>query len=208
MLPVFDFGGVVFRWRPARLVAKVWPHRARTGAELEATVQALFQSYQGDWGRFDQGLLDAAGLIEAVCARTGWAAEEMQALLAAVPEELVPQPETVALVQELRGAGHQPVFLSNMPRSFVAWLETNYPLEQWFAGGVFSSRERLCKPDPALFARAAERFGRPAHECLLIDDHPANVEAARHCGWQAELFTGASALRPRLLALGLLTQSG
>ncbi len=208
MLPVFDFGGVVFRWRPARLVAKVWPQRARTGVELEATVHALFQSYRGDWGRFDQGLLDAAGLIEAVCIRTGWAAEEMQALLAAVPEELVPQPETVALMQELRGAGHRPVFLSNMPTPFVSWLEANYPLEQWFADGVFSSRERLCKPDAALFARAAQRFGRPAHECLLIDDHPVNVEAARHCGWQAELFTSAEALRTQLLARGLLTQSG
>lgn len=202
MLPVFDFGGVVFRWRPAQLVARVWPQRARTPAELAATVQDLFQAYQGDWGRFDQGLLDEDTLTDAVCARTGWAVEEMRALLAAVPDELVPQPETLALVQALQPL--RPVFLSNMPTPFVALLEGRYPLRQWFAGGVFSSQERLCKPDPALFERAAQRFGRPAQDCLLIDDHPVNVEAARRCGWQAELFTSAAELRACLQARGLL----
>ena len=31
---VFDFGAVLFRWRPAHVVRTVWPHRARTEAEL------------------------------------------------------------------------------------------------------------------------------------------------------------------------------
>jgi len=207
MLPVFDFGGVVFRWRPAHLVSQVWPQRSRSPSELHDTVQALFQSYQGDWGRFDQGLLDEQGLIDAVCARTGWPAEDLRALLLAVPHELVPQAETVALVGALQAQGHRPVFLSNMPAPFVDMLEARYPLQQWFADGVFSSRERLCKPDPALFQRAAQRFGRLPEQCLLIDDHPVNVEAARCAGWQAELFTHAAELRARLQARSLLPQS-
>lgn len=207
MRVVFDFGGVVFRWRPAHLVARVWPQRARTADELAETVQALFQAYQGDWGRFDQGLLDEAGLVEAVCARTGWSAEEMHALLLAVPEELVPQAETLALVHALSATGRRPVFLSNMPVPFVELLEARYPLRDWFADGVFSSRERLCKPDPALFERAALRFGCAPEDCLLIDDHPINVEAARQCGWQAELFRDASEMRQLLQARGFLPQS-
>lgn len=204
MLPVFDFGGVVFRWRPAELVAKVWPHRARTGAQLQATVRHLFEGYQGDWGRFDQGLLDAEGLVRAVCQRTGWPSSDMESLLAAVPAELMPQEDIVALLEELLEAGHQLAFLSNMPAPFVAHLEASYPLKRWFTRGVFSSVEKLCKPDPAIFQLAAKRFGGQAHDCLLIDDHPVNVAAARASGWHAELFVDAVTLRTQLGQRGLL----
>lgn len=204
LLPVFDFGGVVFRWRPAALVAQVWPQRARTHEELQRTVEQLFQGYTGDWGRFDQGLIDEPGLIEAICARTGWTSVEMRALLDAVPSELVPQPEVVLLIEGLRVRGHRPVFLSNMPAPLARHLERSYPLTQWFDGGVFSSSEKLCKPDPALFARAAERYGRAPEELLLLDDHPINIEAARACGWQAELFRDASGAAEALRVRGLL----
>jgi putative hydrolase of the HAD superfamily len=201
---VFDFGGVVFRWRPAELVAKVWPHRARSEAELAHTVAELFQAYTGDWGRFDQGLLDEQGLIDAVCARTLWPRADMVALLAAVPDELVPQADVVALLDALRGQGHRLVYLSNMPAPLAKHLERSYPLRMWFGDGLFSSHELLCKPAPALFARAAVRFGRLPGDCLLIDDHPVNIEAARACGWQAEWFNGADRLAQRLRERGLL----
>lgn len=201
---VFDFGGVVFRWRPAALVAKVWPHRAGSEAELAHTVTELFQAYTGDWGRFDQGLLDEQGLIDAVCARTRWPRADLTELMAAVPHELVPQPEVVALLDTLREQGHRLVFLSNMPAPLAKHLERTYPLRAWFGDGLFSSQVHLCKPAPALFARAAERFGRSPGDCLLIDDHPVNIEAARACGWQAEWFNGADRLAQQLRERGLL----
>ncbi|MBB5203324.1 putative hydrolase of the HAD superfamily [Inhella inkyongensis] len=205
--PVFDFGGVVFRWRPAQLVAQVWPHRARNAAECAQTVATLLQGYEGDWGRFDQGLLDEAELIAAVCERTGWSQSDMHELLAAVRDELQPQAEVVALVQQLGQLrpGERPCFLSNMPTPLVTHLRAHHPLAEWFEAGVFSSEERMCKPDLRLFERAAQRFGRPPQQLLLIDDHPINVEAARRAGWQAELFTSAQALREALKARGVLS---
>jgi putative hydrolase of the HAD superfamily len=207
LLPVFDFGGVVFRWRPAAVVAQAWPHRARSEAECAQTVTELLQGYTGDWGRFDQGLLDEAGLIEAVCQRTGWSAAEMRVLMATVRTELQPQPEVVELVRRLgqRLEGRRPCFLSNMPAPLVTHLRSQHPLSEWFEAGVFSSEERLCKPDEALFARAAAHFAAAPQQLLLIDDHPANVEAARRCGWQAELFRDAPQLEAALIARGLLT---
>ena len=205
--PVFDFGGVVFRWRPVQLVAQVWPHRARTDSERAQTVAQLLQGYEGDWGRFDQGLVDEAELIEAICRRTGWPTAEMVTFLSAVRQELQPQPEVVTLVKQLADAdrGQRPFFLSNMPAPLVDHLRAHHPLATWFQAGVFSSEEQLCKPDPRLFVRAAERFGQAPQHLLLIDDHPINVEAARRCGWQAELFSDAQTLRDALVARGLLS---
>lgn len=201
---VFDFGGVVFRWRPAALVQRVWPHRAGSPEQTADTVAQLFQAYQGDWGRFDQGLLDEAGLIAAVCARTGWPEQEMHALLDAVPQELIPQPAVVALIERLKARGVRLSYLSNMPAPLARRLEREYPLQHWFEKGVFSSSVRMCKPAPALFQQALTGMAATADECLLIDDHPLNVQSALACGWQAELFTAAQTLESGLKARGLL----
>jgi len=38
------------------------------------------------------------------------------------------------------------------------------------------------KPDPAIFLEAARRLGREPEECLVVEDAPAGVEAARRGG--------------------------
>ncbi|HEY1092585.1 MAG TPA: HAD family phosphatase [Burkholderiaceae bacterium] len=193
---VFDFGGVLFHWHPASFLARLWPQR--DGAESAAQ---FFQAYGGDWGAFDQGLIDAPTVIERIAARTGWPQGEVAHVVAAVPGELRLLDDTAALIEELKGAGHRLFFLSNMPEPFADHLERQHPLDRWFEAGVFSSRVKVSKPSPEMFALAAARFGVPAGELLLLDDHPANVEAARASGWQALLFTTAAAARPQLKEL-------
>lgn len=204
MRVVFDFGAVLFRWRPAVVVSRCWPHRSRAAAELQQTIATLFQGYGGDWGDFDLGLLDAAETAARIHRRTGWPEAEVQQLIAAVPGELQPQAAVLSLLLELKARGVARSFLSNMPKPYALALEAANPLHEWFDSGVFSGREQLSKPDPQLFARAAARFGSEPAACMLIDDHPANVEAARACGWQAHLFTDANGLRAALRALRLL----
>jgi len=50
---------------------------------------------------------------------------------------------------------------------------------------VLSHEVRLRKPDRRIYEHCLAVAGRPAKECLFIDDMPANVEAARACGWNA-----------------------
>ncbi len=205
---VFDFGAVLFRWRPAHVVRTVWPHRARTEAELAQTVADCFQAYGGDWGAFDQGLIDEQVLAERMQARMGWPVAEVLALVAAIDAELQVQPGVLALLLELKAAGHRLSYLSNMPTVLSRGLLARNPLPTWFESGVFSCDVRLIKPDPALFALAAQSFGEQPTDCLLIDDHPANIEAAHAGGWQAELFTTPALLAEALNARGLLGASG
>lgn len=201
---VFDFGAVLFRWRPAVVLAQHLPQQARSAAELRSAVAALFQGYGGDWGQFDLGLVDERELAERLSQRTGWPQTQLAALIAAVPDELRPQHAVLSLLLQLKARGRALSYLSNMPAAYADQLEQRYPLQHWFESGLFSARVQLSKPDPAMFALAAERFASAPRDCLLIDDHPANVEAARACGWQAELFVDAPRLRTALQARGLL----
>ena len=52
-----------------------------------------------------------------------------------------------------------------------------------FDGRIFSATEVAHgKPAPDLFLHAAERMGFPPEECVVIEDSPAGVEAARAAG--------------------------
>ena len=198
---VWDFGCVLFTWRPPELVKRELPHRA---AEAERWVREIFQGYEGDWAEFDRGTLEVPALVQRIVARTGLAPAEVQAVVDGVPRELQPIAESVALLRTLRDAGHAQVFLSNMPAPYADHLEAEHDFLRWFDDGLFSARVQAIKPEPGIFALAAERFGVPPAELLFFDDVRANVLAARAAGWQAELFTDAATAANDLRARGLL----
>jgi putative hydrolase of the HAD superfamily len=202
---VFDFGAVLFRWQPAALLARVLPHRFET---LEAGAEGAaryFQGYEGDWGLFDQGLISQSEVVRRIAARTGWPLGEVAAVAEAVPTELLPIPATVVLIRELRAAGHELHYLSNMPAPFADHLERTYPLHEWFESGVFSGRVKWRKPHAEIFEVAERRFGVSPDQLVFLDDMPANVRAAEARGWQAVQFTQASAARETLVVRGLLS---
>lgn len=199
---VFDFGGVLFDWRPAALLRQVLPQRAHDEASAAQWVGQFFQAYGGDWGGFDGGLLTAAEVVPRIAARTGLRPAEVQAVVDAVPVMLQPLPDSVALLARLRQAGPPLYFLSNMPALYADHLERHQAVLRWFTDGIFSSRVRLSKPAPALFALAAQRFGQPPGQLLLLDDHPVNVAAAREAGWRALLFSTAAQAEADLRAAG------
>lgn len=189
---IFDLGAVVFRWRPAALLAEVLPAHAPDTARAQALAKTFFQGGDSPWGLFDRGLLSVPELLPALAAHTGLSQDEVLAVVEAVPAELQPLPDTVALIKHLQAAGHALYYLSNMPAPYADHLEAVQPVMRRFRGGVFSARVELGKPDPAIFQLALQRFGLNGNDAVFIDDHPANVEAARACGLPSILFTEAA----------------
>ena len=185
MKPVFDFGGVLFNWHPPSLLRRELPHRAADEASARHWVREFFQGYGGDWAEFDRGTVEPPDLVGRIARRTGLAEAEVRRVVEGVPAELQPIEGTVALLRRLRDAGRTLFFLSNMPAPYADHLEREHDFVGWFEAGLFSARVQLIKPEPAIFALAAERFGAEPAELLFIDDHGPNVEAARAAGWQA-----------------------
>ena len=62
----------------------------------------------------------------------------------------------------------------------------------------------MAKPDVAIFELLLDRFELDPAETLLIDDSPANIEAARSVGMQAVEYESPERLRRRLEEAGLL----
>jgi putative hydrolase of the HAD superfamily len=199
---VFDFGRVVFRWRPEVLVATHLPQRATDPEAVRHWVAAVFQAFGGDWGDFDRGVVEPADLARRIAARTGAGEAEIAALIAAGPQELAPLADTVGWLHRLHAQGRPLYYLSNMPEPFAAHFERTHDFMGLFEAGVFSSRVGLVKPDAAIFEHAARVFGRAPADLLLLDDHLPNIVAARAAGWQAVHFIDAAQAEAQVLALG------
>jgi putative hydrolase of the HAD superfamily len=195
---VFDFGVVLFRWRPTRLLQHCLPQRATDEASAAHWVSQVFQSYGGDWGDFDRGTVQPPELAQRISARTGLTPAEVMAVVNAIPDELQPIAATESLVHRLADAGPDLFYLSNMPAPYADHLERTHAVLKRFADGVFSARVGLIKPEPAIFDLSAQRFGKAPADLVFLDDHPANVAAAREAGWNALHFTDALSCEAQL----------
>ena len=72
---------------------------------------------------------------------------------------------------------------------------------------VNTSRIGVAKPDPRVFAIAAESVGVPIDQCLFIDDTESHVLAARSIGMQAIHFRGIDDLRALRQSSGITSSA-
>jgi HAD superfamily hydrolase (TIGR01509 family) len=197
---VFDLGGVVFNWQPIVLLQQVLPQHAANEAAARQLAARLFQGFapDADWALFDLGQIEPDALARRIATRTGLAVAEVAAVISAIPPHLVPNQTTVALMQDLRAAGHRLYYLSNMPASYADGLELRLALFALFTDGVFSARVHQIKPNADIFATATRRFGVDAAHTVFIDDVQHNIEAAQRHGWHGVLFQSAEQVRAEL----------
>ena len=115
-----------------------------------------------------------------------------------------PVPGSMELVDALAAKGIPLYAITNFGAEFWPPFHARWPVFRHFRDIVVSGDEQLAKPDPAIYALAARRFGHAAGAMLFIDDSLANIESARDCGWQVHHFTDAPTLAADLAARGLL----
>lgn len=203
---VFDIGGVVVRWQPCQLMREVLPDLAHDDASAQAVAANVFQSAGpgSDWAEFDLGCIEPDALAERIAARTGYPVQDLRSLIAAIPEHIQPIPSSLALLESVRAAGHRLVLLSNMPVPYADHLEAQHACFAWFEARVFSGRVGLMKPERAMFEHARDALALDLDHALFIDDHAANVDAARGSGWHAIRFENAAQCEGELRQRGWL----
>lgn len=179
---IFDFGGVLVRWRPQEIIDGF----CSDDALRDALKRSVFQ--HPDWLEMDRGVLSEESAALRFAARLQRPPAEMRALLRHVKESLTPLEESFAVLQELSSRNVPLYGLSNMPASTFAYLRQRYPRWRVFRGIVISGEVRLLKPERAIFDHICTMYRLKPEETAFIDDHLPNVEAARQLGFHAILF--------------------
>ena len=94
------------------------------------------------------------------------------------------------MILELRRRGYHTHLLSNTNDLHWEEIKRRYFSEEGYTcadlfDNIFVSHEmHLAKPDPEIYRHAVRQIGRPAAQCLFIDDALVNVEAAQCEGLQ------------------------
>lgn len=195
---VFDVGRVLFDWDLRHLFSKL----IDDPDELEWFVGNVVTPewhFQHDAGRPLQEMVaerivefpDHRPLIEAYAARFN----------ETIPW---PVPGSLELVAALQARGVPLYAITNFGAEFWAGFRPSQPVFDGFRDIVVSGVEKLVKPDPAIYALAARRFGHAPEAMLFVDDNAANVASAIACGWQGHHFTDAEKLAADLRARGLI----
>lgn len=189
---IFDFGGVLLDWDPHNLYRGFFDHDDQIDQFL-AEINFSSWNMQQDKGRpFSQGVAELSAefphyshLIRAY--HENW------------EESIVgPIEGTVAILRRLKNAGYIIYGLSNWSAETFPLAYKKYDFFNLFDGIIISGEVKIVKPDPAIFELLLSKLGRPANECLLIDDSPTNVAQAQNMGFKVVLFRSPEQLEDEL----------
>jgi putative hydrolase of the HAD superfamily len=199
---VFDFGAVLFTWKPGVLLRAHFPEHSTSHAHRAALVQAVFG--HADWHNFDRGVLTASEVSVRTAARLGLSEPALLALINGIAEHLQPMPQTLALLAQLRALRQQPgsslrlYFLSNMPLPYARVLQDKHEFISWFDGGIFSGDVQHIKPEPEIYDLLERRYQLDPSQTVFIDDLACNVAHAQSRGWLGIQFESAGQLKAQL----------
>jgi len=194
---IFDVGGVLLDWNPARIAERLYPD----AGERARMRELIF--HHDDWLELDRGAIEESELLDRVARRAGRAVPELGNLFAVVRESLEPKLDTIALLRALSARGVPLYCLTNMPPGTYGWLRATHDFWELFHGVVSSGEVRLLKPQREIFELLLDRYGLAAAETVFIDDNVPNIEAARALGLHAILFEGAQQCAASLRSLGV-----
>lgn len=195
---IFDFGNVLLEWN-------LWRVYRRYLASEEA-MQAFFREINfTDWNaQFDQGRSFQEGvailtkqfphharLIHAY--RDRWDDSIGGAIAGSVD-----------ILKRLKRRGYPLYGLSNWSAETFPRTRAKYDFFDLFDDMVVSGFVGVIKPNPAIYELALKKVGRPASECLFIDDSPANINQAKRLGFAAIHFTTPERLEDELTQIGIL----
>jgi putative hydrolase of the HAD superfamily len=163
---IFDLWQTLVPW-PSESAAKMYGQLAEAwGAEPEALAELWNRRRrEREIGPMEPHLRSIAeelrleGDVEAVMRiRRDW-----------TRESLVPRAEAVPTLEELRRRGHKLGMISACSQDVPdVWEQT--PFAGLFDSAVFSCSVGFSKPDPRIYALAAEELGVEPSDCLFVGD--------------------------------------
>lgn len=194
---IFDIGNVLsdFRWREFLLDKGFDQEMAdRIGA---ASVKSAL------WSELDRGVWTDEQLLQGFIKNDPQIEPQLREAFSDLHGMVVPREYAVSWVKELKSKGYGVYYLSNYSRRAEAQCSDALEFIACTDGGILSYKEKLVKPDPAIYRLLLERYGLEAEESVFLDDTPENIEAARRIGMYGIWFRTRQQAEEELKKLGV-----
>lgn len=196
---IFDYGNVLVKWEPRHIYRRFFPNDPEAMERFFQDINFPEWNLQQDKGRtFAEGIAilsrefpHYAHLIQAY--HDHWF-DSVEGPIAG----------TVDLLKRLKQAGYPLYGLSNWSSETFPTIRKRYDFFDLFDDMVVSGEVRQVKPGPEIYQILLARIGKPARECLFIDDSLANIQQAERLGFAVIHFQSPEHLEVHLRELQVL----
>jgi 2-haloacid dehalogenase len=187
---VFDFGGVLIGWDPRNLYSRFFPGQPQAMEDFLEEISFMEWNAQQDKGR---PFAEAVALLSE---KFPHHAHLISAYQENWKESLTGSIDgTVELLQALKKKGHPLYGLSNWASETFTIVRHEFEFLNLFDEIILSGEVKLIKPEPEIFELCLQKIGKPAGQCLFIDDSEANIIAAKKLGFDTVHFISPEHLK-------------
>jgi 2-haloacid dehalogenase len=196
---IFDFGGVLLGWDPRHLYRRYFPDQPQAMERFLTEINFHEWNLQQDRGRpfaeankiLSSEFPQYAHLIEIYF-------ENYEDSITGAIEG------SVEILKQLK-AKRYPLFgLTNWSNETFPRARRKYDFFDLFDDIIVSGDIKMLKPEPEIYHIMLEKIGKPAQECLFIDDSLPNIQQAQQMGFQTIHFESPEQLATKLRLLNLI----
>lgn len=195
---IFDLGNVLLNYKPEEYLRT----KIKENDMVSTMHKAIFQSEQ--WSMLDRGTITEKEAIDIIVKNNSKNEQQIRLAFENWYELLTPIEESVNILKELKNEKYKVYFLSNFHMLAFEYVTKKYDFFNLFDGGIVSYKEKMLKPEPAIYKRLIEEYQIDPKESIFIDDVQANIEDARKLSFETILFKDTDDLRKRLRSYGVL----
>lgn len=196
---IFDYGNVLIEWNPRHVYRRYFPDDPEGMEKFLSEINFMEWNAQQDKGRtFAEGVAilseqfpHHANLIRAY--HEHWVDSIGEAFTG-----------TVEILKRLKKAGYPLYGFSNWSAETFPSVRAKHSFFDLFDDMVISGAVGYVKPEPEIYRILLEKVGKPAHECLFIDDSLPNIQQANKIGFATIHFQSPSQLEEELTHLELI----
>ncbi len=196
---IFDFGNVLATWNPHNLYKRYFANDTQAIDNFLKEIDFHGWNIQQDRGRsFAEGVADLSAKFPQYAHLIRAYDEYWDD---GVPSEIK---GTIEIVEQLKRNGYSLYMLTNFSAEKFPRMRNRFTFLNLFDDIVVSGKVGIVKPEPEIYQLMLEKIGKPAQECLFIDDAPVNITQADKMGFVTHLFTTPANLEQQLQQLGVL----
>jgi len=196
---IFDYGNVLLDWNPRNVYRRYFPNDNEGMERFLREVDFMAWNAHQDRGRpFAEGVAilseqfpQYAHLIQAY--HEHWADSIGETFAG-----------TVDILKQLKQAGYLLYGFSNWSAETFPYARAKYDFFDLFDNMVISGAVGFVKPELEIYQIMLDKIGKPARECLFIDDSLPNVLQANKMGFDTIHFQSSAQLEDELKRLGIM----
>lgn len=196
---IFDYGNVLIEWEPRYVYNRYFPNDPEGMERFFKEVDFLGWNAHQDRGRtFTEGVADLSSQFP-----------QYTHLIQAYHDHWkdsigISYTDTVEIMKQLKQKGYPLYGLSNWSAETFPYAQEKFDFFHLLDDMVVSGLVGHVKPEPEIYHLILEKIGRPAQECLFVDDSLANIQQAQKMGFETIQFLSPEQLAGKLKSMDIL----